>query len=79
MSLQTRLDAIERQQQEHSGGRSCPECGHYKGALINFRVVTDPAEQVRDEDQSCSTCGRERLKFTINLSGDSLSNEATNR
>jgi len=66
MSLQTRLDAIERQQQQ-ACGIGCPECGYQKGALIKFRVVDDPAEQVRDEDQSCSTCGRERLKFTINL------------
>ena len=56
--------------QEQASGIGCPECGHYKGALIKFRVVTDPAEQVRDEDQSCSTCGRERLKFTINLFAD---------
>ena len=64
MSLQTRVNAMERR----AGGAGCPECGYYKGAIVEFRVVTEAEESARHGEESCRTCGRE-LSLTIDLGG----------
>ncbi len=75
MTLQSRINALEQQ----AGGIGCPECGYYKGAHVEFEIITEPEECARHEDKSCSTCGRE-LSLTIDLggavegSGDELTN-----
>jgi hypothetical protein len=65
MSLQTRINAIERQAGVSVG---CPECGYYKGALMKFEIVTEPEESARLEDRRCATC-RRQLIFTFDLAG----------
>ncbi len=62
MSLQTRVDKLERQ----AGGEGCPECGYYAGAQVQFSIVTEPEVSARLEDIRCVTCGRS-LVFTIDL------------
>ncbi len=53
MSLQTRINAIERQAGVSVG---CPECGYYKGALVKFKIVTEPEESARLEDRGANIC-----------------------